>query len=98
MTRVLFSTGNVLVSLVLGALLFGYLFLRFPETFASLLDWAGGFKAWLINRGITTEYNNWIRVLLEERQLVFMGFTIMMRLLLSLITLPIAALADRGGR
>ncbi len=96
MTRVLFSTGNVLVSLVLGALLFGYLFLRFPETFASLLDWAGGFKAWLINRGISTEYNNWIRVLLEERQLVFMGCTIVARIALSILTYPIVLWRERS--
>lgn len=96
MTRILFSTGNVIVSLVLGAILFGFVFLRYPETFASLLDWAGGFKAWLINRGISTEYNNWIRVLLEERQLLFMAFTILARVALSLITYPIVLWRERS--
>ncbi len=96
MTRILFSTGNVIVSLVLGAILFGVVFLRYPETFASLLDWAGGFKAWLINRGISTEYNNWIRVLLEERQLLFMAFTIFARVALSIITYPILLWRERS--
>jgi hypothetical protein len=88
-TRILLSTGNILVSLILGALLFGFVFIQYPETMSSILDAASGFKAWLIGLGITTEYNNWIRVLLEERQLVFMGFTILARIGLSILTYPI---------
>ncbi len=86
MRRLLFSTGNVVLSLILGAIAFGYVFLVYPEQMAQILDWASGFKSWLITRGISTEYNNWMRVLLEERQLVFMGFTIAARILLSLVT------------
>lgn len=96
MTRLLFSIGNVIISLVLGAILFGYVFLRHPETMGSILDWASGFKSWLIGMGISTEYNNWIRVLLEERQLVFMAFTIVARLLLSLLTYPIVLWRERA--
>jgi hypothetical protein len=86
MRRLLFSTGNVVFSLILGAISFGYVFIKYPDQMAQILDWASGFKAWLITRGISTEYNNWMRVLLEERQLVFMGFTIVARILLSIVT------------
>lgn len=86
MRRLLFSTGNVVFSLILGAIAFGYVFLKYPDQMAQILDWASGFKSWLITRGITTEYNNWMRVLLEERQLVFMGFTIVARIALSIVT------------
>lgn len=85
MLRILLSTGNIFVSLVLGALAFGFVFLQYPEVMSSLLDAAGSLKVWITNRGIATEYNNWMRVLLEERQLVFMGFTIAVRFLLSLV-------------
>jgi len=95
-TRLLFSTGNILVSLILGALLFGFVFIQYPETMSSILDAASSFKGWLIGLGITTEYNNWIRVLLEERQLVFMGFTILARIGLSLLTYPIVAMRERS--
>ncbi|MEW5963678.1 MAG: hypothetical protein AB1749_08935 [Pseudomonadota bacterium] len=95
MLRILLATGNIFISLVLGAIAFGFVFIKYPDTMAQILDAAAGLKGWLISRGITTEYNNWIRVLLEERQLVFMGFTILMRILLSLVTLPISALANR---
>jgi zinc transporter ZupT len=76
----------VFVSLVLGALAFGFVFLKYPASMATILDWAAGLKLWITNRGLSPEYNNWVRVLLEERQLVFMGFTIVMRVLLSLVT------------
>lgn len=87
MTRKLFlATGNVLMSLVLGAIAFGFVFIKYPDLMGQILDWASGLKQWLITRGLTTEYNNWIRVLLEERQLVFMGFTVVVRVVLSIIT------------
>ncbi len=90
------STGNIFISLVLGALAFGFVFIKFPETMSHILDAASALKAWLTSLGLSNEYNNWMRVLLEERQLVFMGFTIMMRLLLSLVTYSVSRLFDRS--
>jgi hypothetical protein len=84
--RLLLSTGNIFLSLVLGAIAFGFVFLKYPDQMAQILDWASGLKAWLVSRGLSHEYNNWIRVLLEERQLVFMGFTVVVRIALSIVT------------
>ncbi len=95
MLRILMSTGNIFISLLLGALAFGFVFLKFPETMSHILDAASGFKAWLTTLGISNEYNNWVRVLLEERQLVFMGFTILMRILLSLCSMLFLRLIGR---
>lgn len=85
MLRILMSAGNIFFSLLLGAFAFGFVFINFPETMSNILDAASGLKAWLTSRGLSYEYNNWIRVLLEERQLVFMGFTIVMRVLLAIL-------------
>lgn len=95
MLRIALATGNVFFSLVLGAIAFGFVFIKYPATMGSILDAASGLKAWLTSRGLSTEYNNWVRVLLEERQLVFMGFTILMRVVLSAITAAAAALWGR---
>ncbi len=91
MLRIALATGNVFFSLVLGAIAFGFVFIKYPATMGGILDAASGLKAWLTSRGLSTEYNNWVRVLLEERQLVFMGFTILMRVVLSAITASAAA-------
>jgi len=64
MRRLLFSTGNIFLSLVLGAIAFGFVFLKYPDTMNQILDAASGLKTWLITRGLSPEYNNWIRVLL----------------------------------
>lgn len=95
MLRILLATGNIFVSLVLGAIAFGFVFIKYPETMSQILDAAAGLKAWLISQGLATEYNNWIRVLLEERQLVFMGFTILMRIALSLVAFLITSFVYR---
>jgi hypothetical protein len=88
MKQVLLSTGNVFVSLVLGALAFGFVFIKFPGLMEQILNLAAELKLWLTSRGVSPEYNNWIRVLLEERQLVFMGFTVVTRVLMvSLVAL-----------
>jgi hypothetical protein len=85
MHRIMLSTGNIFFSLVLGAIAFGFVFIKFPGAMSSILDIAAGFKTWLTSRGLSAEYNNWVRVLLEERQLVFMGFTIVTRVLMSVL-------------
>lgn len=96
MLRILLATGNIFLSLVLGAIAFGFVFIKYPATMGTILDAAAGLKAWLISRGLSTEYNNWVRVLLEERQLVYMGFTVVMRVLLSVVAALAAGLIERN--
>lgn len=96
MLRIVLATGNIVFSLFLGAIAFGFVFIKYPDTMGSILDAAARLKAWLTSRGLSTEYNNWVRVLLEERQLVFMGFTVAVRVLLSVLAAPFLALRGRG--
>lgn len=96
MLRILLATGNIFFSLVLGAIAFGFVFIKYPATMGTILDAAAGLKAWLTSRGLSTEYNNWVRVLLEERQLVYMGFTVVMRVLLSTVAALAAGLIERN--
>ena len=95
MKSILFSTGNVFSSLVLGALAFGFVFIKYPAAMEQILNLAAGLKLWLTSRGVSPEYNNWIRVLLEERQLVFMGFTIVTRVLIASIAALFSSMMNR---
>lgn len=95
MRKLFLATSNIFTSLVLGAIAFGYVFIQHPELMSQILDWAAGLKSWLITRGISPAYNNWIRVLLEERQLTFMGFTIVARIVLSIVTAIGSTIYDR---
>ncbi len=85
MMRVMLSTGNIFFSLMLGLLAGAFVFINFPETAAAILDWAAMLKTWLTDRGLSPEYNNWLRIFLGEAQLVLMGFTIAARLVLSIV-------------
>lgn len=89
MLRIFLSAGNILFSLILGALLMALVAVYSPETLSMLLGWARDFKSVLTGTGLNPKYNIWLEILLEERQLLFMGFTVFARILLGLIAYPI---------
>lgn len=88
MLRLLLSTGNIFLSLILGALMLALVGYNYPETLSEMLGWARELKVWITTRGLEPKYNIWLELLLEERQLLFMFFTIIARILLFIVTLP----------
>jgi hypothetical protein len=86
--RLLLSTGNIFLSLILGALMLALVGYNYPETLSEMLGWARELKVWITTRGLEPKYNIWLELLLEERQLLFMFFTIIARILLFIVTLP----------
>ena len=90
MLRIFLSAGNILLSLILGAFLMALVAVYSPETLSVLLAGARSFKSLITGTGLDARYNIWLELLLEERQLLFMGFTIFARILLGLVTLPFA--------
>jgi hypothetical protein len=97
--RILLSTGNILISLFLGALFMALVAIYSPETLSALLGWARSFKGLITGTGLSAKYNIWLELLLEERQLLFMGFTIFARILLAIVVaillIPLARLRPR---
>jgi hypothetical protein len=89
--RILFSAGNILLSLILGALLMALVAIYSPETLSQLLGLARQFKALITGTGLDARYNIWLELLLEERQLLFMGFTVVARILIGLVGLILGA-------
>lgn len=83
MIRVLLASTNIFVSLVVGALAMALVWIKYPHAIDLFFTWAGALKTWLTSRGISVEYNNFIRLLVEERQLVFMGFVVVTRIVLA---------------
>jgi hypothetical protein len=70
MRRVLLSAGGVFVALVLGALAFAFVFITYPDPMTMLLDRAGDIRASILARGFSSQHEAWLRVLLDDRQLV----------------------------
>lgn len=85
MLRVFLATTNIFTSLVIGALAMGFVWYLAPDLMQSFFQSASGVKSWLTNLGIEPKYNNFLWFLIEERQLVFMGFVIATRVLLAIL-------------
>lgn len=93
--NLLLSTGSIFVSLVLGAISVAVVGYNSPETLSLMLGWARELKAVITGFGLAPKYNIWVELLLEERQLLFMFFTIAVRILLGITGGLIAALLGR---
>lgn len=92
MLRVIFATSNILLSLILGALALAFVGINSPETLSMMIGWARSLKGTITSLGIKPQYNIWLELLLEERQLLFMFFTIAARIVLAIITSIFAGL------
>ena len=95
MLRILLSVANIVFSLVLGALLMAVVAIYSPETLSAMLDGARSFKALITGTGLDAKYNIWLQLLLEERQLLLMFFTVIARIILAVIAYPIVLLRER---
>jgi hypothetical protein len=95
--RIFLSAGNILLSLIVGALMMALVAVYSPETLSLLLAWARSFKSLITGTGLDARYNIWLELLLEERQLLFMGFTIFARILIGIAMLPFARMRSRSA-
>jgi hypothetical protein len=93
--RLLLSIGNIVLALILGALLMAVVAIYSPETLSMMLGWARSFKSIITGTGLNPKYNIWLELLLEERQLLLMFFTVIARIILWLIAYPIVLLRER---
>src|SRR4051794_36243632 len=99
MLRLLFASTSLFFSLVLAAIAMGVVVLFAPEAMERLFHGAGDVKTWLVSRGIPSKYNVFLQFLIEERQLVYMSFVVIARILLGILgALGRAAVPRRSAR
>jgi hypothetical protein len=94
--RLLMSVSGLFLSLVLGAVMMGVVGYNSPEALSYLLGWARDLKGAITGTGLDPKYNIWVEVLLEERQLLFMFFTIAARIVLAMLAGIFTLLFRRG--
>jgi hypothetical protein len=83
--RYFLSLGNVVFSLILGALGLGFFLFYFPDATLQLFKWAGGIREWLASGNWPARYEVVIRALVDERQIVYVGFVLATRILVGLL-------------
>lgn len=96
-TRFLLSLGNVFFSLILGAVALGFFWFYFPDWTLQLFKWAGSIRESMISGNWPARYEVVLRALVDERQIVYMGFVLATRILVGIIiALGYKLLGGRG--
>jgi hypothetical protein len=95
-TRFFLSLGNVFFSLILGAVALGIGLFYFPNATLQLFRWAGSIRETLIAGNWSARYEVVLRALVDERQIVYMGFVLATRILVGLLIMFCYKLT--GGR
>lgn len=93
--RFLASFGNVFLSLILGVIALGFFWYYFPAEFNSAIRVAAVVREWIIARVWSTRAESILRFMLEDRQLLLMGFVLTARFLLGLGVLLSIVIAQR---
>jgi hypothetical protein len=83
--RFFLSLGNVFFSLILGAVALGFFWFYFPDWTLQLFRWAGSLRESLISGNWPARYEVVLRALVDERQIVYMGFVLATRILVGIV-------------
>lgn len=79
----LFSSGNIILSVMLGAIAMIIFGLNFEEGFKVILNVAEQIKSWMLKLPLPTKYHNFVRLFLHESSFVFAFFTIAARIVVA---------------
>jgi hypothetical protein len=71
--------------MVLGHIALAYVGIFYPERLEGMIEVAGMVKKWIVGAGIPSRYNVWIRLLLEEKSLLFMFFSLIARIFILMV-------------
>ncbi|HRD77736.1 MAG TPA: hypothetical protein PK264_17660 [Hyphomicrobiaceae bacterium] len=85
MYRLLLTSGNIVASLLLGAIAMVVFALYNENAFEQILNGAAQLKSWMVSTGLPTKWNNFVRLFLDEKTIVFSGFTIATRIVLAIL-------------
>ena len=95
MGNILSATFTIFFSVILGAVALAFVAVQFPEVLQTLLNIAGSVEDQITGTGLDPTYNVWIEFLIDQRQIVFLAFVIVIRIILAAI---VSAFAGMMGR
>lgn len=97
MGRITGSGFAIFLSFILATVLLVTIGLKAPDLLKQILDAAEWVETSITHMGLPNEYNNWIRLFIDDAQLVMIFFVIVIRVLLTLITSGIAGIFNRDA-
>ena len=87
--------GNVLSLWFSAPSRFGFFWYYFPDATLQLFKWAGSIRETAVGAVLAARYEVVVRALVDERQIVYMGFVIATRIVVGLLLLPVYKRIDR---
>ena len=87
-TSILKAGGITLLSLIVGAIMLGWLGIYYPEWLDWLLTLASRFKEIITNpayTGISSSNNIWLKLLIHEQTFVLLFFVLLARIVLVIL-------------
>jgi hypothetical protein len=96
--RFFLSLGNVFFSLILGAVALGVGLFYFPDATLQLFKWAGALRETIISGNWPARYEVVMRALVDERQIVYMGFVLATRIAVGILIVLAYKLTGRGSQ
>jgi hypothetical protein len=90
------SFSYLFVSMILGLIVMGVFWYYLPDEFVQLQRSSSTVRDWIVGRPWSARTESIMRFLLEDRQLLLIGFVLATRVLLGVLVLPFRALF--GGR
>ncbi len=83
--RFIFSIATFILTMILALFAFAYTLINFPTTMRDLLNWAQHIREQVQQLYLPDNYMVWVDILLQPNQIVLVGFSIAMRILLGII-------------
>ena len=93
--RFLLSLGNVFFSLILGAVALGFFWFYFEDATLQLFKWASPLRERIISGYWPPRYEVIIRALVDERQIVYVGFVLATRIIVGFLIMLVFWLFGR---
>jgi hypothetical protein len=83
--RFLLSIATFILTMLLALFAFSYTLINYPSTMRELQRTALAFREQIHGSSLPDNYMVWLDVFLQENQIVLVGFSIAMRILISLV-------------
>lgn len=83
--RLLFSLSSFALTMLLGLVAFAYTALNHPGTMREMISIAQRIRDQFAILGLSDTYMVWVDILLQSTQIVIVGFTIFIRLIIGIL-------------
>lgn len=95
MSSVFIASANIFFSLLLGAVVLVFVGVQYPELFSHIIDGASWLRDEITSTSLNVKYNNWVRLLIDDKQLTYMFFTIVSRIAIAILVAGGRAVTSR---